>query len=128
MTDILNRPLKKQGISDRKQLLNYPNVGNGFEAFIIEEIIKGLQAIEVTNWNYFYFRTRNGSEVGLILEGPFGTLPVEVKFGSMVKQRHLRSIKNFVYQNNLPLGIVINNCECPELIVDRIVLVPAIWV
>ena len=33
-----------QGIANRDRLLNYPNVGMGFEAFICEEIIKGLQA------------------------------------------------------------------------------------
>ena len=95
------------------------------EAFISEEIIKGLQATEITNWHYYYFRTRNGSEVDLVLEGSFGTLPVEIKFGSAVKQRQLQSIKNFVYNNDLPLGIVVNYCEYPELIADRIMQVPA---
>jgi predicted AAA+ superfamily ATPase len=73
-----------QGITQREQLLNYPNVGAAFEAYISEEIIKGIQATETVNWNRYYFRTRNGSEVDMILEGPFGTLPIEIKFGSMV--------------------------------------------
>ncbi len=114
-----------QGIANRKQLVSHPNVGRSFEAFISEEIIKGLQATEITNWHYHYFRTRNGSEVDLVLEGSFGTLPVEIKFGSAVKQRQLQSIKNFVYKNDLPLGIVVNYCEYPELIADRIMQVPA---
>jgi uncharacterized protein len=114
-----------QGISNRNQLLNHPNVGNAFEAFVSEEIIKGIQATDVANWHYFYFRTRNGAEVDLILQGPFGVVPIEIKLGSMVKQRQLQSIKNFVYSNDLPLGIVINNSENPELIADRIMLVPA---
>ena len=39
----------------------------------------------------------------------FGTLPIEIKFGSAIKQRQIQTLKNFVYNNNLPLGIVINN-------------------
>lgn len=114
-----------QGITKRKQLINHPNVGNSFEAFMSEEIIKGLQAKDITNWHYNYFRTRNGSEVDLILEGVFGILPIEIKFGTTVKQRQLQAIKNFVYKNDLPLGIIVNNCEYPEFIADRIMQVPA---
>ena len=103
----------------------YPNVGAGFEAFISEEIIKGLQAADTTNWNYYYVRTRNGAEIDLIIEGPFGTLPIEIKFGSVIKQRQLQTIKNFVYKNNLPLGIVINNSDNAELVADKIIQLPA---
>ena len=114
-----------QGIADRKQLFNYPNVGAAFEAFISEELIKGIQATDIVNWNYYYFRTRNGAEIDLILEGPFGTLPIEIKFGSMIQKRHLQTLKNFVYQNDLPLGIVINNSEDIQLVTDRILQLPA---
>ena len=114
-----------QGITQRKQLPNYPHVGAAFEAFISEEIIKGIQATENVNWNYYYFRTRNGAEIDLILEGPFGNLPIEIKFGSIIKQRQIQTLKNFVYQNNLPLGIVINNSDDVQLVADRIVQLPA---
>ena len=117
-----------QRITHRKQPLNYPNVGAAFEAFIPEEIIKGIQATEIVNWNYYYFRTRNGAEIDLILEGPFGTLPIEIKFGSMLRQRHLQTLKNFVYTNNLPLGIVINNSDDVQLIADRILQLPATYI
>jgi predicted AAA+ superfamily ATPase len=114
-----------QGITQREQLLNYPNVGAAFEAFISEEIIKGIQATEIVNWNHYYFRTRNGAEIDMILEGPFGTLPIEIKFGSMIKQRQIQTLKNFVYKNNLPLGIVINNSDDVQLVADRILQLPA---
>jgi predicted AAA+ superfamily ATPase len=114
-----------QGITQRKQLLNYPNVGAAFEAFISEEIIKGIQATEIVNWNYYYFRTRNGAEIDMILEGPFGILPIEIKFGSMIQPRQIQTLKNFVYTNNLPLAIVINNSDKIQLVTDRILQVPA---
>ncbi len=114
-----------QSITKREQLLNYPNVGAAFEAFISEEIIKGIQATEIVNWNYYYFRTRNGTEIDMIVEGPFGTLPIEIKFGSMIKQRQIQTLKNFVYKNNLSLGIVINNSDDVQLVADRILQLPA---
>jgi len=117
-----------QGITQRKQLPNYPHVGTAFEAFISEEIIKGIQATEIVNWNYYYFRTRNGAEIDLILEGLFGTLPIEIKFGSIIKQRQIQTLKNFVYQNNLPLGIVINNSDDVQLVADRIIQLPATYI
>ena len=117
-----------QGITQRKQLPNYHNVGTAFEAFVSEEIIKGIQATEIVNWNYYYFRTRNGAEIDLILEGQFGTLPIEIKFGSLIRQRHLQTLKNFVYTNNLPLGIVINNSEDVQLVADRILQLPATFI
>ena len=117
-----------QGITQREQLLNYPNVGAAFEAYIFEEIIKGIQATETVNWTYYYFRTRNGAELDMILEGPFGTLPIEIKFGSMIKQGQIQTLKNFVYNNNLPLGIVINNSDDVLLVADRILQLPAVCV
>jgi predicted AAA+ superfamily ATPase len=114
-----------QGINSRDQLLNYPNVGAGFEAFISEEIIKGIQASDTVNWNYYYFRTKNGAEIDLVLEGSFGILPIEIKLGSGIKQKQVQTIKSFVYNNDLPLGIVINNSDSVEMIADRIIQIPA---
>jgi len=117
-----------QSITNRKQLLNYPNVGAAFEAFISEEIIKGIQATEIVNWNDYYFRTRNGAEIDMILEGPFGILPIEIKLGSLIQRRHIQTLKNFVSKNNLPLGIVINNGEAIQLVTDRIIQLPATYI
>jgi uncharacterized protein len=112
-------------IKSRKQLLNHPGVGAGFEALVTEEIIKGLQALSITNGHYYYLRTKNGAEIDLILEGPFGTLPIEIKLGSQIKPRQLPAIKNFVQIHNLPLGLVINNSDNVELIADKIIQLPA---
>ena len=114
-----------QGIKNRNHLLNHPNVGALFEAFITEEIIKGVQATDVTNWAYYYFRTRNGAEIDLILEGPFGTLPIEIKSGSTINKRQLQTLKSFVILHKLPLGIVVNNSDNIEMIADRIIQLPA---
>ena len=114
-----------QGIKNRNHLLNHPNAGALFEAFITEEIIKGIQATDVTNWAYYYFRTRNGAEIDLILEGPFGVLPIEIKSGSIINKRQLQTLKSFVLLHKLPLGIVVNNSDNIEMIADKIIQLPA---
>ncbi|MFV1985472.1 MAG: ATP-binding protein, partial [Thiohalomonadales bacterium] len=62
-------------ITSREQLLQNHAVGQNFESFVIEEIIKGLHASMIPKWDYYYYRTRNGAEVDLVLEGSFGLLP-----------------------------------------------------
>jgi predicted AAA+ superfamily ATPase len=114
-----------QQIKSRDQLLNHPKVGAGFEAFISEEIIKGIQTLDVPNFHYYYFRTHNGAEIDLILEGPFGRLPIEIKLGSTVKHRQLQALKTFVQLHDLPLGVVITNSEQVELVADKIIQLPA---
>lgn len=64
----------------------------------------------------------------MILEGQFGTLPVEIKLGSVIKHRQIQTLKNFVYKNDLPLGIVINNGDDVHLVADRIMQLPATFI
>ena len=117
-----------RGIRDRDQLIRHPMVGANFESFVLEEIVKGIQALEIAKTNVYHFRTRNGAEVDLILQGDFGILPIEVKFGSIVKQRQMQSLKTFVEKNDLPLGIVIDNGDRIEQVSDKIVRLPATYI
>lgn len=112
-------------IRHKDQLMVYPRVGLNFEAFIIEEIIKGLEAKMLTGGEYFYYRTRNGAEVDLIIEGDFGVLPIEIKFGINIDRNRLASLKKFIIDNNLPFGIVINSSEQVTMLTDEIIQIPA---
>ena len=113
------------GIDNREKLLRSPHVGHDFESFIIEEIIKGIQATDVTRWDYFYFRTKNGAEIDLVLEGSFGLLPIEIKFGQKTTLRQLASLQQFVTRHNLPFGIVINNHHEIRQLNEKIIQIPA---
>ena len=112
-------------IDSREKLIRSPNVGQNFEAFVIEEIIKGIQCTKATNWNYYYYRTKHGAEIDLILEGSFGVLPIEIKFGLTTHSSQLVSLKRFLSDNSLPLGIVINNAAEVKSLANNIVQVPA---
>ncbi len=112
------------GVESREQLLKYANVGTSFEAFAIEEILKGLESLDIGRWDYYYYRTRNGSEVDLILEGSFGVLPIEIKFGMNTDLKQLTSLKKFIKDNNLEYGIVINNSSEVRMLSEEIIQIP----
>jgi len=113
-----------QKIRNNDQLMVYPRVGLNFEVFIIEEIIKGLEATMLIGWEYFYYRTRNGAEVDMIIQGDFGVLPIEIKFGLHTDRNQLASLRKFIAENNLPLAIVINNSEEVAMLADGIIQIP----
>ena len=117
-----------QNLTSVEKLHNSPLVGQNFESFIIEEIIRGVQASEATRWDYSYFRTKSGSEVDLILSGEFGTLPIEIKYGTSTRLKQLTGLKKFITDNNLAYGIVINNADNIELISQNIIQIPSTYI
>jgi len=117
-----------QNLTTFEKLHNSPYVGQNFESFIIEEIIRGVQASEATRWDYSHFRTKSGSEVDLVLTGEFGTLPIEIKYGTSTRQKQLTGLQKFINDNQLPYGVVINNSSTIELISQNIIQVPSTFI
>lgn len=112
-------------ITTREQLLRNPAIGHNFESFIIEEIINGLHATMIPKWDYYYYRTRNGAKIDLVLEGSFGVLPIEIKFGTSTQLKQLTSLNKFILDNGLTFGIVINQSKDIRLLNERIIQIPA---
>jgi predicted AAA+ superfamily ATPase len=112
-------------IKKTEQLSSYPAVGFNFEAYVIEEILKGLDSHLYSQWNYSYLRSKNGFEIDLILSGDFGIIPIEIKYGIRTKSEQLRHLKQFIKDYNAPFGIIINNANQVELLAENIVQVPA---
>jgi uncharacterized protein len=119
---ILHHLLK---INDIDDLLVHPAVGGSFEAFVIEEIIRGFQCTLVSGLDFYYYRTKDRSEVDLIVEGPFGLLPIEIKLGHSINPRRLSGLKNFMADTGARLGILVNNAQKVEYLADNIIQVPA---
>ncbi len=120
-TGLLHHSLQ---IKNLQQLQSSIIAGFSFEAFVIEEILKGLQDARIKA-NAYYYRTYNGAEIDLILEGDFGLLPIEIKYGSTVLSRQLRAMTEFIQDHNLPFGIIINQADSIEWLTDKIVQIPA---
>ncbi|MDF1654888.1 MAG: ATP-binding protein [Coxiellaceae bacterium] len=113
------------GITNTKRLLTDPIVGASFEGFIIEEIIKGLQATLLTHWSTYYYRTRSGAEIDLIMEGPFGVIPIEIKYGSTFQPKQLRHLEGFIKDNPCDFGILINQSSQARWLSPNIFQLPA---
>lgn len=116
-------------INDLDSLYQHPIIGKSFEIFVIEEIIKGLQATTAaTNWQSYYYRTRGGAEIDLLLDGPFGLLPIEIKHGTTISARQIAPLKQFVNEHNLPYGMLINQSEEVIWVDPKIVMVGVGWI
>jgi predicted AAA+ superfamily ATPase len=97
-------------IQDLNDLLSHPAMGYSWESMVIEEILRGLNSLGLS-YDYYHYRSGGGAEVDLVLEGEFGLLPIEIKYGQKVPLRELRSIKDFIKDHKCRYGIVINNDE-----------------
>lgn len=113
-----------QNLHSAIELETYPRLGNLFEGFVVEEIIRGVEAGGARRLQYSHFRTKAGGEIDLIVEGSFGMLPIEVKYGSNTKKTELRAMQNFMDIHGLPLGIVINHSPRPGRITEDIIQIP----
>ena len=111
-------------IDEHERLTHHPIVGRSWESFVIEEILKGMQNNTIPHQAYYY-RTSNGAEIDLILEGTFGLLPIEIKFGTKIDHRSLRTLIDFVDNQQCPLGIVINNSDSIAWLHEKIIRLPA---
>ncbi len=98
-------------------------MGNSYEGFVIDTVLRGLDA-EGIAYEAFHYRTGGGAEVALVLEGDFGLLPIEVKFGQRLQRRSLRGIRDFIAERGCAYGLVIHNGERVERIDERLIAMP----
>jgi len=120
-TGLLHHLLHLGSLDD---LLAHPGMGQSWEAMIIENLLRNLNALG-TPCNYSYYRTGGGAEVDLILEGEFGLLPIEIKYGQKVSFQELRGIRDFIRERNCRYGLVIHNGEKVERLEERLFAIPA---
>ena len=112
-------------IDNVDNLLVHPSAGASFESFVVEEIIRGFQSTLATGVDFYYYRTRDHSEIDLVIEGSFGLIPVEVKLGHKVTSRMLTPLRIFMKDTKAKLGILVNNSEKIEPLTDSIIQIPA---
>jgi len=109
-------------------LLIHPVAGFSFESFVTEEVIRGLQATMATQLEFNYYRTIDKSEVDLVIDGSFGTIPIEVKLNSSVPRTGLRGLKNFLADTKAKYAILINRGKRIELLSEDIIQIPVNYI
>ena len=120
-TGLICHLLNIHSIDDLK---SHPKYGQIWEGFVIEQILKGLQNHLITHRHYYY-RTRSKAEIDLILEGRFGTIPVEIKCSYSTPKKQLRTLEDFVVHNQCPFGVLVNNGDDIYMLSENIIQVPA---
>lgn len=113
-------------INSLVDLINNPMIGRSFEGFVINEIIKALHSLQIGGWQSYHYRTKHGAEIDLVLEGKFGCIPIEIKYGVKTDYRQLKALIDFVDINNLPFGIVINQAHAITWLTRKIIQIP-VW-
>jgi len=106
-TGLLHFMLHLQSVND---LLAHPAFGYSWETVVIEEILRSLDSLGIS-YDYYHYRTGGGAEVDLVLEGEFGLVPIEIKYGQKVPLRNLKGIRGFIKDYKCKFGLVINNDE-----------------
>ena len=120
-TGLINYFLK---IETKEQLLSHPNFGYIWEGFVLEQILKTMPRHH-TNFDAYYYRTKNYSEVDLIIEAAEGVVPIEIKSGSVIDIKRLNHLKSFIEEYNCKYGILINNADRLTMVSEKIIQIPA---
>jgi uncharacterized protein len=110
--------------SSSEELISHPNFGYYWEAFVSEQIIKNLES-RLIKAHYYFFRTHDQAEVDLIIQSKQGLIPIEIKSGRVTKKEKLKSLENFILENNCPYGIIVNQGEEIFKLTPNIYQVPA---
>ena len=111
-------------IRTRDELLTHPRMGHLWEGFVIEQVLRQL-AHAGESAKAYHYRTGAGAEVDLVLEGSFGTVPVEIKYAETGDPRKWRALRDFVAEQDCPFGILIDNGTRVRRLDERIVAIPA---
>jgi predicted AAA+ superfamily ATPase len=113
-----------RNILTKEQLLADPDFGFIWESLIMEQVIRGLECC-LSPFQYSYYRTYNDAEIDLIIEGPNGVIPIEIKSGLSTKKAQIKALSDFVKTHHCPFGIVINADNQVIKLSDSIYQIPA---
>lgn len=64
------------GVDSMNELFGHPIFGNSFEGFIVENIISSLP-----RWQFYFYRTKSGAEIDLLMIKGLRRVAVEIKVG-----------------------------------------------
>ncbi len=61
----------------------------------------------------------------MIIDGPFGFIPIEIKLGTGISQRMLGPMKAFLKETQTKFKILVNNSDKIEVVAENIIQIPA---
>lgn len=110
-----------------KQAAEAGKIGAIYEGFIFNEICKTLANYDIFS-EVFSWRTRDKAEVDIILSGPRGLLPLEVKWSSRLTRKDTSGLISFMEcYPDVKQGYIIYPGEDIQRITDTVTAVPDWW-
>jgi len=94
------------GIRSSASLDTHPARGSSWEAFVIDQLISGFQRA-VPGSQAFFWRTAQGDEVDLLIEGGGRRLPFEIKLHSAPRAEDARGLLRCMSDLGLRRGYVV---------------------
>jgi predicted AAA+ superfamily ATPase len=111
-------------IESKGQLLGHPNYGFIWESFVIEQIIKSLNR-KLLHYDVYFYRTKHGTGIDLLIETARGLIPVEIKSGDDISHDSLKHLKQFIEEYKCEYGLVINNSDRVVKLSEQLIQLPA---
>ena len=88
--------------------------GNRFEHFVFMEIYR-LQSYQELGWRFSYLRTKDDTEIDLIIERPAApTLLIEIKASDVISERHTASLNRFAPDFKNAEALLLSNDPLPK--------------
>lgn len=110
------------GIRDKKVLLQGPLLGNLFENYVIQEVVKAF-ANNGRKVDIYYLRTSNQLEIDLIIEKNTQIIPIEIKATKTLNLSMANSIERYMRlypKLNMSVGKIISFDDQEELLFKNV--------
>jgi hypothetical protein len=111
------------GLRRPQELHTWPKRGSSFEGLVIEELI-ALAGRRFTRPEFFFWRTRAGAEVDLLVVAGRKIVPIEVKLGAAVGPQEVSGLRRCMDDLGLKRGIVISTATERRRLSPKIEIVP----
>lgn len=112
------------GIRNERDLLESPRRGASWEGFMIEEII-ALEKLKAAGGQFWFWRTRAGAEIDLIVERGTDRRGYEFKCATSVSAHDASGLKSGIADRVISKGYVVYHGKHRYALADRIEAVPA---
>ena len=110
-------------IHSKEKLYFSRRVGLLWQAFVTEQIVRIFKD-QLIPYQIYHYHTRNGGEIDLLIEGDFGLVPIEIKLGTSVSSKQLKTLSQFIQEHKLNYGLLINNAQKPCWLTPQIAQIP----
>jgi len=111
------------GLNLNKKILKTEIGGKLFEQFVILEIIKRIK-YQYPSWRYYFWRTKTGIEVDLVIKTDNEIIPIEIKYTDTPQRKHIKHLEIFMEEYKCKKGFLIGKFTRARKLTENITAIP----